>query len=283
MAQAYSLVGQTQGKRIASRQCCRYIEVVKVKRLSILFLAVGFGVLLAQASVDHAPTQPAVRVSIVSDEARAKFALDGARHTYRVAVNQQTNQYETAWQLCRALIDAGTLTKGRVAQKLLFVESEQLARHAVQINSTDSKGHLYLSISVGKLALFEGGKRKVELSKEVKTEAEQAIALDPAEDAAYHVLGIWNREVVELNFLLKKFAELLYGNFPQASLEAAQANLRRAVELAPTVVSHRVELGLTLLAAGKRVEGHALLEEALRMPETWVTDDYYKTIARKNL
>ena len=283
IAQAYSLAGQTQGKRIASRQCCRYIEVVKVKRLSILFLAVGFGGLLAQAGVDDAPNSPVAKVSIVSDEARAKFALDGARHAYRVAVNQQTNQYETAWQLCRALIDAGTLTKGRVAQKLLFVESEQLARHAVKINSTDSKGHLYLSISVGKLALFEGGKRKVELSKEVKTEAEQAIALDPAEDAAYHVLGIWNREVFELNLLLKKFAELLYGNFPQASLEAAQSNFRRAVELAPTVVSHRVELGLTLLAAGKRMEGHALLEEALRMPETWVTDDYYKAIARKNL
>ena len=287
MTSAYSLAGQTHGKRIASRQCCRYVKFGKVKRLGILFLAVGFGALLGQAGVDDAPIPPAAKASapevVGSNEARAKFALDDARHAYLVAVNQQTNQYETAWQLCRALIDAGTLTKGRVAQKLLFVESEQLARHAVQINSTDSKGHLYLSISVGKLALFEGGKRKVELSKEVKTEAERALALDPAEDAAYHVLGIWNREVVELNFLLKNFAELLYGNFPQASLEVAQSNLRRAVELAPTVISHRVELGLTLLAAGKRMEGHALLEEALLMTETWVTDDYYKTIARKNL
>ena len=68
-----------------------------------------------------------------------------------------------------------------------------------------------------------------------------------------------------------------------ASLAAAVSNLRRAVELAPTVVSHRVELGLTLLAAGQRTAGRAQLAEALQMPDTLVTDDYYKAIARKNL
>ena len=240
--------------------------------------------LAVAALVGVAASIPVTAAEIVpSDEGRARLALESARHIYQTAVNLQTNQYAATWQLCRALIDAGTLTKGRAVQKLLFLESERLARAAVQTNSTDSKGHLYLAISVGKLALFEGGKRKVELSKEVQTEAEQALALDPAEDTAYHVLGIWNREMVELNFFLRKSAELLYGAFPPASLAAAVSNLRRAVELAPTVVSHRVELGLTLLAAGQRTAGRAQLAEALQMPDTLVTDDYYKAIARKNL
>lgn len=240
--------------------------------------------LAVAALVGVAAAMPVAAVEIApNDEARARLALEGARHVYRAAVNLQTNQYAATWKLCRALIDAGTLTKGRAVQKSLFMESEQLARVAVQSNPADSKGHLYLAISVGKLALFEGGKHKVELSKEVKTEAEQAIALDPAEDAAYHVLGIWNREMVELNFFLRKSAELLYGAFPPASMAAALTDLRRAVELAPTVVSHRVELGVTLLAAGQRTEGRAQLEAALQMPETLVTDEYYKAIARKNL
>ena len=240
--------------------------------------------LLAAALVSVAAFVPAIASDIaLSAETRAKFALEDARHADRATGNIQTNQYETAWKLCRALIDVGTLTKDRALQKPLFVESEQLARLAVQTNPSDAKGHLYLAISVGKLALFEGGKRKVELSKEVKSEAEQAIALNPAEDTAYHVLGLWNREMVELNFFLRKFAEFLYGSFPPASLAVAQASLRRAVELAPTVVSHRVELGLTMLAAGKRTEGQTLLSEALQMPETWVTDDYYKAIAKRHL
>ena len=240
--------------------------------------------LLVAAVLGVAAAIPVVAAEVVaSAETRANSALADARHAYLTAVNLQTNVYAATWKLCHALIDAGTLTKGRAVQKSLFVESEQLARQAVQANPTGSKGHLYLAISVGKLALFEGGKRKVELSKEVKSEAEQAIALDPTEDAAYHVLGLWNREMVELNFFLRKSAELLYGSFPPASLAAAQADLQRAVDLAPTVVSHRVELGLTLLAAGQRPAGRALLEEALQMPETWVTDDYYKAIARKHL
>jgi len=239
---------------------------------------------VAAVLVGFAAVIPALAAEVVPSAAvRAQVALEGARHAYQTAVNLQTNQFEAAWKLCRALIDAGTLTQERAAQKLRFVESEQLARQIIQSNPTAAQGHLFLAIAVGKLALFEGGKRKVAAAKEVQAEAEQAIALNPAEDAAYHVLGLWNREMVELNFFLKKFAELLYGSFPPASLAAAQANLRRAVELAPTVVSHRVELGLTLLAAGQRTEGRKQLAAALEMPETWVTDDYYKAIARRNL
>ena len=153
----------------------------------------------------------------------------------------------------------------------------------MRLNPNDSKGHVYLSVAVGKLALFLGGKQKVELSKEVKTEAEKAVDLNPKEDIAYHVLGVWNREMVELNWVLKKFAELLYGRFPPASFDQATANLRKATELAPNVVAHHVELGITLADARHWAEANKELEHALAMPKAWATDDHYKGLAKKKL
>jgi len=74
--------------------------------------------------------------------------------------------------------DKATLSTGNAGeQKKLCVEAERFAREAVRLNPDGFKGHVYLAIAVGKLALYEGGKRKVELSREVKAEAEKAIAL----------------------------------------------------------------------------------------------------------
>jgi len=214
------------------------------------------------------------------DAALRNFDLEAAILAFRQAAH---SNYEATWKLARALVDKGTLTPNRAEQKQLYIEAESIAREAIRLNPADSKGHAYLAIALGKLALYEGGKRKVELSKEVKTEAEKALSFNPDEDAAHHVLGVWNREMTELNFVLRKFAEFLYGKFPTASLDAALVHLRRATELAPNVVAHRVELGVTLASARKWPESKTELEKALAMPKSWVTDDSYREIARKCL
>lgn len=220
---------------------------------------------------------------LAGDAAVTKFDLATALTAYRSALKAAPDNYEATWKLGRTLLDQGTLLKDRDAQKPVFIEAEQLIRHAVQLNPKDSKGHLYLSMAVGNLALFEGGKKKVELSKEIKTEADKAVELNPKEDLALHVIGVWNREMAELNWMLRKFAEVLYGSFPPASLETAEADLKQAAKLAPSTVAHQVELGITQAAAGRWTEAKATLEEALKMPKTWVTDDHYKAKATAEL
>lgn len=217
------------------------------------------------------------------DTALAKFNLDDALAAYRAVHTQAPDNYEATWKLSRALADKSTLTKDRNEQKQYCVEAEQLARAAVGLKQDDSKGHAYLAVAVGKLALYEGGKRKVELGNEVKREADRAIKLNDKEDLAYHVLGVWNREMAELNWVLRKFAEMLYGKFPSASLDKAAQNLEHAQKIAPDVVPHPVELGVTLADMRRWQEANDALEKALAMPKAWVTDEYYWNIARQTL
>jgi len=239
------------------------------------------GVLLILTTSASAQTEISKQLK-AGDEALTRFDLDAALAAYRNAHQLVPDNYEATWKLARAFADKATLSNDRVEQKTLCIEAESLARDAVRLNPGDTKGHTFLAIAVGKLALYEGGKRKVELSKEVKTEAETALKLDQGEDLAHHVLGVWNREMVELNWMLRRFAELLYGKFPPASLDESVSHLRRAAELAPSAVAHHVELGLTLIDAQKCAEGQRELTNALTMPKTWVTDDYYRDLAKRN-
>jgi tetratricopeptide (TPR) repeat protein len=217
------------------------------------------------------------------DAALEKLDLEAGIAAYRSALEAAPDSYEALWRLARALTDKATLSKQPDEQKGLCVEAEKLARKAVGLKPSDSEGHAYLAVAVGKLALFEGGKRKVELSKEVKAEAEKALQLKPDEAVALHVLAIWNREMVELGWFLKSFAQLLYGKFPPASLDTALADLRRASELEPDVIPHHVELGITLASAKRWAEAKTELEKGLALPTAWVTDDYYRALARSSL
>jgi tetratricopeptide (TPR) repeat protein len=229
--------------------------------------------------------EPAVVSTTIAagDAALEKLDLETAITAYRSALVASPDSYEALWKLARTLTDKATLSTQPDEQKRLCIEAAELARKAVGLSSADAKGHAYLAVAVGKLALFEGGKRKVELSKEVKAEAEKALELDPDEDVALHVLAIWNREMVELGWFLRTFAQLLYGKLPPASLDLAISDLRRASALRPDVIPHHVELGITLASARRWAEAKAELEKGLALPTGWVTDDYYRGLARTSL
>ena len=217
------------------------------------------------------------------DAARHQFNLDQALGAYRDAYRLDPACYEAAWKLARALTDKGTLTPDQAQQKQFYEEAVQAARTAIRLKQRDSAGHTSLAIAVGKLALFEGGRQKVELSKEVKEEATLAVQLNPRDDLGYHVLGVWNREMVELNWALRQIAQLLYGKFPPASLDNAIAFLQHAIEITPDNVAHHVELGNTYAAAEQWQKAGDELAHALALPQSWVTDGYYKARAEEAL
>jgi len=219
----------------------------------------------------------------VGDEAYAKRDLAKAIDALRAARKADTNDHEVAWKLARALNDQGLLMKRSPEQKKLFLEAQALATDATKLNPKDAKGFVFLAISEGNVALYEGGKKKVELGKDVKAQAEKALALDPKEDLAHHVLGIWHREMATLNPFLRTFAEWFYGKFPAASLDSSVASLKKAVEINDQAIAHRCELGLTYIELKKWPEAKAELQKAIDLPLEYPADGNYQRKARESL
>ena len=55
------------------------------------------------------------------------------------------------------------------------------AKRAVAANPNNSQAHLSLAIAYGRIALGEPARRKIEMSRLIKQEAETAVRLDPEE------------------------------------------------------------------------------------------------------
>ncbi len=178
------------------------------------------------------------------DEAFAKFDNDAALKFYQLAHKADTNNCEALWKLARAHVDLGEVAAEQL-QRRHYYDAEAAARKAASLCPNSADAHLELAIAVGRVALMEGGKKKVRLSKEVKSECEKALSLDPKNDIAHHVLARWNREVANLSGILKAFAKILYGGLPPASNDLAIEHFKKAIDLNPQYINHHLELGIT--------------------------------------
>jgi tetratricopeptide (TPR) repeat protein len=125
------------------------------------------------------------------------------------------------------------------------------ARRAAELAPNNSKAHLALAVAYGRITDYEDDRTKVEYSRYVKSEAEKALELDPADDFAYHVLGRWNYAVATLNPVMKLLAKWVYGGVPEASLEEAARDYKKAIELAPQRLIHHHELARVYAALGQ--------------------------------
>jgi len=163
------------------------------------------------------------------------------------------------------------------------VQALEYGKRAAELQPNDAGIILSLGICYGKLGLYSDTRTRVEYSRLVRQYAERALALNPDYDYAHHVLGRWHYEVATLGAGTSLIVRLIYGGFPSATTAEAVKHLRRAVELAPDRPSHRIELGLALLADGKRDEAKTTLEQALSMPMREKYDNEERARAREAL
>ena len=171
----------------------------------------------------------------------------------------------------------------KAAKEAVYEEALTFARHAVEVNEGHGEGWFQVGQALGRLALFRGGKTKVEMSKEVKQVFEKALELDPRHAGALHGLARWHREVANLSWFLMTFAKILYGGLPPASNEEAVNLFKRAIEVEPDNVSHHLELGKTYLEMKEKDLARQEFETVGRLPAVFFEDAQYKEEAEQLL
>jgi len=157
------------------------------------------------------------------------------------------------------------------------------AKRAVAADPKSARAYLSVAICYGRLSFFQDNKTKLEYSRQVRANAEQALQLDPNLDYADYVLGAWNFEIANLNFILRGLANLIYGGLPDASNEKAVAYLQKAIALAPGRTSHHIELGRTYAVMGLNDKARDELERGLAMPIQIKDDEEMKRLGQAAL
>lgn len=224
-------------------------------------LAIMLALILAAPAAAQTP-QPDTAVAR-GDRLMAEARTEAAIEAYRAGLAARPEDPALLWKTARAISNLADETPGDDGDEARMEEAVELSRSAVRTGPGISRTHTTLAASLGKLALFRGGKRKVELAREVGREARRAAELDPQDFAPFTVLGVLERELATLNPLLRGFAGALFGGVPDASLERSAALLERAVRLGPGYVAPHLELANTYVEMDREREARAELEKAL--------------------
>ena len=218
------------------------------------------------------------------DTAFQKFDNQAAMESYEKALEKDPQCYEAAWKLARAYIDLGEKLTDKEQRKEYYLKAHESAKKAVEINPKAAKGHLYLSISLGRVALDAGGKEKVRLSKEIKSEVDKTLDIDPNDDIAWHVLALWNRNISTLSWIEKQFADIFLGGIPkEASVEKAVECLKKAIQIKSGHINHHLELGITYEVLDKKDLAVKEYEKVLELPVSDADDRDHKAEAEKLL
>ena len=253
-----------------------------MKRISTLITVI---VCLLLASPLFAQDAETIKNLVAAgDKAFQKFDNQAAMESYQKALEKDSQCYEAAWKLARAYVDLGEKLTDKEQRKAYYLKAHESAKKAVKINPEASKGHLYLSISLGRVALDAGGKEKVRMSKEIKRQVDKTLDIDPNDDIAWHVLALWNRNISTLSWIEKKFADIFLGGIPkEASVERAVECLKKAIQIRSSHINHHLELGLTYEELDKKDLAIREYEKVLELPISDADDKDYKEKAEKRL
>lgn len=248
-------------------------------------IAAALALLLASAA---ATAQTAAQQIALGDSAHAALNAPASLADYQAAIKQDSTNAEALWKASREAVDLGEaagFSNQEHARDSLYKLGEQYATRAVQANPNVSITHFTLARALGRAALALGSRDRVKYAGRVREEGLEALKLDSLDDGAWHVMGVWNAEIMRLNTFTRFFAKTLLGGsvLGEANWDNAQRDLEHAVALQPTRIVHHLDLGQVYADVGKKDKAREQFNLALSLPATEYNDTNYKHEAEKAL
>ena len=251
------------------------------RRATQWLVALPLAVLLCPAPVRAYTVDEAMRAA---NEKYGRGDLNGAREDYMYVLRERPTNFTALHRLSRVESELGEDAEGE-GQRLLAAKAVEHARAAVAAAGDSAQGHLALAVALGRQALKEGPRTKLSLSREIKSEVDRALAIDPRLGRAYHVRAVWNRKIASLSFMERAAARAVLGGVPHgASMDNAVRDFEKAIELEPHYVNHHLELARTFKDMDRNDDARRELERALALPPTSNPRDLkYQAEAREML
>jgi tetratricopeptide (TPR) repeat protein len=227
---------------------------------------------VAQGPADH------VALGVTADEAHD---IRTALQHYQAALDQDSTSYEANWRGGMVLLTLGEQIPGtskNPERDSLYALAERYANRAVRSDPAGADGHFALAAAIGRASLSLGKKDRIRRAAVIRREAMRTLALNPAHDGAYHILGRWNAEIMRISGISRFFAKnfLGAGVFNQASWTRAIYNMEKATELDRGRIYHRLELAEIYADRSRVKDAEAQLELIDSLPVREVMDSVYK-------
>jgi len=157
---------------------------------------------------------------------------DAALQEYLAAEKLAPNDYDVLVRLIRIHNDMGRLLLRRSEDsERQYRTSIEYAERLREHYPDRAETYFWLALCHGSLTPFKSLGEKLELSRDVRANAERAIAIDSSFTMAYVILGIYYRGVAHLSWLERTFVNGILGKNLEGTLEDSDRMLRKASQL----------------------------------------------------
>jgi tetratricopeptide (TPR) repeat protein len=220
------------------------------------------------------------------DELYKKFDILNAARNYEKAFKIDPDNYNVMVKLVRIYNDIGE----DFYEKRNMNESKKYIKEAVKMaeffkdkypDSADA--YTYIAMSYGNLALHEGGKEKVKLAKKIEESAKKSIEKDPNKYLPYIILGIYYRQISNLSWVERFFANTFYGDVPEGSYEQSLEMFQKVLQLYPGMITATFQMALVYKDMDDEEMEEKLLEKVLTLPIRDFRDKYSIKKSRRRL
>ena len=157
------------------------------------------------------------------------------------------------------------------------------SERAAACGPKDCDAQLAPAITLGKMLPFMPAKEQVAASPKIKESVDKALAIDPRNDNAWHILGRWNRVLAEISSAKRFLAGIIYGQLPKGSIDEAEQDMKKAIAINPHRLMHYIELGRIYAQMGRKDEAREFINKGLGMPDTEKDDPETKARGRETL
>ena len=200
------------------------------------------------------------------DEFHKIFDNVNAAINYEKAYELVPDNFEVILKLTGAYNDAGEeyaeLRKRDEAKK--YIDKAIAYAEILRKKFPDrAETYCYLALSYGNIAMFSGNKEKIKLANLIKENAEKSIRMDSTLFISYIVLGIYNREIADLGFFERLFANTFLGNVPDGSFEESIKMFNKALSILPDTIVPTYQLAKTYRYMGEEEKEKAFLRKVI--------------------
>jgi hypothetical protein len=217
------------------------------------------------------------------DDSYARGQLREALASYQSAAAIESDHFGALCGLVRVESELAENAKGDDRRRLVASAVEH-ARDAVRVGPDSAAGHVWLAVALERQLDIEGPKTRAALEREIRSELDRALVIDPQNARAHYERGLWNRRLATLGIWDRSLSKLTFAGLPSgASLDNAARDLEHAVELQPHAIDYRLELARTYLRMKREADARKELERVIALPGNRPRDPGLQAEARSML
>lgn len=220
------------------------------------------------------------------NEFHLKFENKKALQEYIKAYSIAPDNFTVLYKITTAYNDVGVEYFYNKKMKEAEEYMNKGLEYAIELHNKfpDSvQSYLCLSFSYGNIALFKGGKEKVKLAKLIEENANKAMTINKNHYLPYLILGIYYRELAELSWFERAFANTFFGGVPKGTFEDSEKMLKKSMELKPNSIIASYYLSLTYKSMENKSKEKEILQKGLTMKVDNFRDNYLLPRIKKRL